>query len=467
MMADREVTVGRDGDWERAGLSAGRVAGIFEREAELFESRTPESARLLRLAERRMPRGVPMGWMADLYPNPPVFAAGGEGSSFRDVDDNVYLDFNLCDLSTFVGFAPPALTRAVSEQAGRGVQFLLPGEDDEVVAGELARRFGMPFWQFTLSASQANTEALRLARLATGKSRTVVFGGRYHGHIHDTLQATADGRPEQEYLGLPADAGTDTLVAGFNDLDSVERLLGQGEVAAVIAEPVLTNCTVVLPESGFHQGLRQLCDQYGALLILDETHTQFAVWGGATGYFGLEPDIVTGGKGIAGAIPIGTYGITPRLAELMEENGDSDFSVEPGVATGGTLFANALSMAAARATLTELLTEEAYLRVGELGERMADGIDAVVAEHRLPWRAHRFGGRSGYCLAPELPADEAEAGHSLIPLLAAARSTYLANRGVWDAIATSGPSISIAHTEDDVDRYLEVLDDFLSEAAPR
>lgn len=309
----------------------------------------------------------------------------------------------------------------------------------------------------------ANTEALRLARLATGKDRAVVFGGRYHGHINETLIASSDDEPEGDYLGLPSSAGSETSVVDFNNLAAFERELSRGNVAAAIVEPVLTNCTVVEPDDGFLPGLRELCDRYGALLIVDETHTQFAVWGGGTRRFGLAPDIVTGGKGIAGGIPIGVYGMTSRLAALMEKHPDSDYSDGAGLATGGTLFANALSMAAARFTLHSLLTEEAYIRIERMGDELADGIDDAVSEFGLPWRAHRFGARSGYCLRRELPRTIAEAELSMVPLLASARKLHLANRGVWDAIATSGPSVSVAHEDRDIERYLDALREFLSD----
>ncbi len=452
-------------DWQAIGLQRGRVADLADREAGRFARRTPRSAQLLGAARERMPRGVPMGWMADFYPEPPIFAARGEGATFWDADDNAYLDFSLCDLSTAVGFAPPALVAAIGEQARLGVQFLLPTEDATAVAAELARRFGPAFWQFTLSASQANSEALRLARLATGRDRVLLFGGRYHGHLHETLHAREGEADEHEVLGLPQSSGADTSVVEFNDLEAARRELARGDVAAVLLEPVLTNCTVVLPDEGFHSGLREICDQAGTLLIIDETHTQFAVWGGATGRFGLGPDIVTGGKGIAGGIPIGVYGMGPELAALMERHPASDFVDAPGLATGGTLFANALSLAAARTTLTDLLTEDAYAEIERLGARLAAGIDAVIDAHRLPWSAHRFGGRSGLCLRPELPRTAAEAELSMVPILAVAKRSFFANRGVWDAIATAGPSVSTAHQAADIDAYLEVLDSFLAELA--
>ncbi len=454
-------------DWAALGLDPDRLRDLAAREAAALEAHTPRSGELRRGALGRMPRGVPTGFMADLYPQPPIFAAHGDGATFWDADGNAYLDFNLCDLSTVCGHANPSVVAAITEQARRGVQFLLPTEDAETVAGELERRFGLPFWQVTLSASLANVEALRLARAATARDRTIVFSGHYHGHIDDTLRPSAgagvDG--DEGFIGLSRAAGARTSEVEFNDIDGLGRELAAGDVAAVLIEPALTNCGVVLPAPGFHAGIRRLCDAHGALLILDETHTQFASWGGGTRRFGLRPDIVTGGKGVAGGIPIGFYGMTRPLGAFMEDHPDSDFAAAPGVPAGGTLFANALSLAAARAALTSVLTEEAQAEMERLGAVLADGIDQRISAHGLPWCAHRFGARSGCCLQPESPRTVAEADVSLVPLLATARRPFFANRGVWDAIATSGPAISAAHTEADVERYLDVLDEFFDAIA--
>ncbi len=448
-------------DWAELGLDPSRLRDLAAREAVELNARTPRSMQLRSQARTRMPRAVPSGFMADLYPQPPLFAARGEGARFWDADENAYLDFNLCDLSTVCGYAHPAIVDAITDQSRRGVQFLLPTEDAATVATQLELRFGLPQWQITLSASLANLEAMRLARAATGRERMLVFGGHYHGHLDDTLRPAESDATAGGFLGLPRSAGAMTTEVQFNDLDGVARELVAGDVAAVLVEPALTNCTVVLPDDDFHPRLRQLCDEHGTLLAADETHTQFAAWGGGTRRFGMRPDIVTGGKGVAGGIPIGFYGMTAPLGEFLEDHPDSDFVADPGVPTGGTLFANALSLAAARAALTVALTPAVHAEMERLGARLADGIDRCIRDHGLPWRAHRFGARSGCCLQTELPRNDAEADRSLVPLLATARRPFFANRGIWDAIATSGPSISVAHRDADVDRYVEVLDEFL------
>jgi glutamate-1-semialdehyde 2,1-aminomutase len=429
---------------------------VREQERQRFAERTQRSAELVARARRRLPNGVPMSWMGNLYRHGPLMVEGGAGARFRDVDGHEYLDFNLCDLSMPAGFSPAPIVEAIRRQAGLGVQFLLPSEDAEVVAEQLEARFGLPLWQVTLSASTANVEALRLARLATGRSRVLLFSGRYHGHIDDTLGGWRDGVEDREGLGLPPSAGRDTTLVDFNDLEAVERELARGDVAAVLTEPVLTNCTLVHPEPGFHDGLRERCTAHGTLLIIDETHTQFAVYGGGTRRLGLRPDLVTGGKGIAGGVPIGVYGMTRELADVMEANPEDDTGERPGLATGGTLFANALCLAAARAGLCEVLTEAAFAETERLGTRLADGLDAQFAERGLPWQAHRFGARTGTCVMPDLPRTGLEGFRGMAPELAATRKLFLANRGVWDAIPTAGPSVSTAHVEADVDRYLAV-----------
>jgi glutamate-1-semialdehyde 2,1-aminomutase len=342
------------------------------------------------------------------------------------------------------------------------VQLLVPVESALTVCEQLQLRFGLPQWQFTLAASSANVEALRIARVATRREGVLLFEGKYHGHLDDTLWTSGDGGLDAESLGIGA-APTDLAVVGFNDLEAVERVLRLECTAAVLTEGVLTNCGTVLPDAGFLDGVRALCTRYGTLMIVDETHTQFDVYGGTVAHFGLAPDIVTGGKGIAGGVPIGAYGMTDELAAVVAAHLEDDAVGVPGIAIGGTLFGNALSLACAAVVLTELMTPLEHERIAGLGGRLADGIEAAAWARDLGWRAHRFGARSGYCLVPELPRNAVEAHLSLDPLFTDTRRVFFANRGVWDAIATSGPHLGFAHVDADVDEYLNVLNDFLDE----
>jgi glutamate-1-semialdehyde 2,1-aminomutase len=333
-----------------------------------------------------------------------------------------------------------------------GTQFLLPTEDALAVAVALAERFGLPAWQFTLSATQANVEVIRVARALTGRSAVLMFEGRYHGHGDELVEA---GR------GLLRDSRRHVRVVAYNDLEAVERELAKGDVALVLAEAAITNCGVIQPADGFHAGLRRLATDGGALLALDETHTLVAGPGGLTRHWGLEPDLLVMGKSIANGVPLGAYGMTAAISERLDFGDAVD--EDAVVATGGTLFGNALSLAAARATLGELLTDAAYARASALGVRLADGIETVAAAHDLPWRAHRLYNRSGYTHAPTLPVNAAEAIETFDRELFDIQRAYFANRGVWESINTSGPACGVQTSEADVDVYLELLDAFLAD----
>ena len=336
-------------------IDPARLAAVREREEATFAARTRRSAELTERARRHLPDGVPMAWMAGLYDHPPLYVAHGAGCRFTDVDGNDYLDFNQADLSATCGFAPPAVLAAIAERASRGLQFLLPVEEGIEAAELLAERYGLPAWQFTLSASGANAEAIRLARHRTGRELIVVFAGHYHGHVDDMLVTGDETGARPELLGVNPRAAADTRVLPFNDLDALERVLARGDVAAAITEPALTNVGVVLPDDGYLAGARERTRAHGALLIFDETHTQTAAYGGLTRARGLEPDIVTLGKSLGGGVPIGAYGMTDDLRDWMTGHLDA-YGRRIGLATGGTTYANPLSLAAATAVLREIHT---------------------------------------------------------------------------------------------------------------
>ena len=443
------------------------LAQIRQREDDVFRARVPKSLDLGSSARKVMPSGVPMAWMAGFYRTPPLWVSHGRGATFTDVDGNRYLDFNICDMSAVLGYAHPRLNQVIGAQAERGVQLFLPVESVLAVCDQLRLRFGLPKWQFTLAASSANLEALRIARVATGRQGVLLFAGKYHGHLDETLWTDEGTGLVPESLGLAARPASDLAVVEFNDLDATERVLKLGRTAAVLTEGVLTNCGTVLPDPGFLPGLREACTRYGTLLVVDETHTQFDLYGGAVSRYGVAPDMVTGGKGIGGGVPIGAYGMTEELAAVVEGNREDEAGMGIGIGLGGTLFGNALSLACAELVLTELMTPAEHERIADLGGRLADGIEAAARERGLDWRAHRFGARSGYCLLPELPRTAREAHLSLDPIFTDTRRVYFANRGIWDAISSAGPHASFAHQQSDIDTYLGVLDDFLDEICQR
>jgi glutamate-1-semialdehyde aminotransferase len=304
-----------------------------------------------------MPNGVPMAWLTGSYHHLPMWVVDGKGARFRDVDGHAYRDFNIADMSMFCGYAPEPLVRAVSERVARGNQFLLPTEDAIVVSEELAARFGLPKWQFTSSATHANTEAIRVARVVTGREKVLMFDGKYHGHFDEALVwLEDDGTLVPEEIGIPADTVNGTVIVPYNDLGALARVLERGDIAIVLTEPAITNnIGLLLPDDGFHAELRRLTRETGTLLALDETHTQVFGPGGLTALWGLEPDFLVIGKSIAGGLPFGAWGTTPEIAQLLDQRKGPDGERSDLVATGGTIFGNALSLAAARAVLTEIL----------------------------------------------------------------------------------------------------------------
>ena len=439
-----------------------RLAQLRATEGAQFERRTPRSAALRTRAAAHLPNSVPMSWMSNLYPTPPIYAESGSGAIFRDVDGNDYLDFNVCDLSMTVGFGNEIVASTLAAQARRGTQFLLATEDAIAVAEQLAGRMHHPYWQFTLSASGANTEVARAARFLTRRSRIVIFGGHYHGHIDETLVREEQGRSVPDNPGLTPGTAAHTTLLPFNDLAALERTLAAGDVALVLTEPALTNCNVVLPAAGFHKGLRELTQRHGTLLCLDEAHTVQFAYGGLTNAWQLDADFIVLGKGLGTGVSFGLYGMSEAVGAAYARH--IDLYVEPrGMATGGTTYATPLATATARATLEQILTAEAHARINALGKGLADGLEAVFARRSLPWRAFHCGPRSGYCLAPRLPVNGREAADSLDYDFINARRAYMANRGVWDAVSSAGPQASLAHSAADIDRYVELADAFLGE----
>lgn len=433
-------------------LDRDTIRSLHASELQAFEEARPRTMELLERARAHMPNGVPMAWMASDNDRP-VYVDRGEGAGFVDVDGHRYVDLNASDMAAFCGHGHPAIAAAIAERATRSTQFLLPTEESIVVAEELSRRYPVPMWQFTLSATQANTEAIRLARATTGREVVVLFEGHYHGHADDLLIDLVDGREAPVQRGLTKAVTGRMRIAQFNDPETLERALAPGDVALVLTEPALTNGVhLLLPEPGWHDTLRARTREHGTLLALDETHTHVVGERGATGMWGLDPDVVTIGKAVAGGVPMGAYGVTEALG--------AELDVERNVATGGTLFGNPLSAAAARAALLEVLTPDAYERTAELGHRLADGIQTVIEGSGLPWTPIRFGPRSGQWYGPQ-PRTGADALAITDKELTRALRVWMANRGIWEALPGAGPTVPVPTTEAEVDRYLDAYAGFV------
>ncbi len=408
-----------------------RLARLIQRERASYLERHPRSHAAFRAALPHLLGGVPMTWMGKWSGGFPLHLERASGNRVVDLDGLSYVDFALGDTGAMAGHSPPAVIAALRERAERGLTTMLPTEDAAWVGAELARRFGLPLWSFTLTATDANRWALRLARMVTGRPRVLCFSYCYHGSVDETVAVrgpAGETLPRPGSVGPQVDPALTTRVAEWNDLASVERALAPGDVAVIITEPALTNIGIVLPEPGFLAGLRALADAAGTLLLLDETHTLSAGPGGMTGELGLAPDLLTIGKAIGGGIPTGAYGLSAAVAERIRAHRDADLVDVGGV--GGTLAGNALAMAAMRATLGEVLTAEAFRRMTALALRFAEGVERTIAAHALPWSISRLGARAEYRFARPAPRNGSEAARAGDEALDEYLHLYLANRGV-------------------------------------
>jgi glutamate-1-semialdehyde 2,1-aminomutase len=441
-----------------------RLDELLERELERFEREHPRSRELARNAEESLLQGVPMPWMVRWAGGFPVFAADAGGARFRDVDGQEYIDFCLGDTAAMTGHSPEPTVRAIAEQARRGITLMLPSEDALWVSRELARRFGLPRWQFALTATDANRFAIRLARELSGRPKILVFNWCYHGSVDETFATLDGGRvtAREGNVGPPVPLAETTRVVEWNDVEALERELAEGDVACVLTEPALTNIGIVLPEPGFHDALREATRRTETLLIVDETHTICAGPGGYTAAHGLEPDVLTIGKPIAGGIPAAAYGFSHNVAKRLEALLPRDERADIG-GIGGTAAANVLSLAAMRATLDEVLTAEAFAQMIVLGERFEVGVAEVIERHGLPWHVTRLGCRVEYLFQPERPRNGSEAAAGGDAELDRFIHLYMLNRGILMTPFHNMALMSPATTAADVDAHTAAFDEAAAE----
>jgi len=441
-----------------------RVTELTDRELDRFAASHPRSGELRDAAEGVLLSGVPMNWMTRWPGAFPVVFERAEGAELTDVDGNAYVDFCLGDTGAMAGHSPAPTVAAAAARMSHGITTMLPSEDAGPLGEEMSRRFGLRHWQFSLTATDANRFALRLCREITGRPKILVFNHCYHGSVDETVATLDDAggaAPRVGNIGPPVPIEATTRVVEWNDAAALERELAHGDVACVLAEPALTNIGIVLAEDGFHAKLRELTRAAGTLLIIDETHTLCCGPGGYTRAAGLEPDLMTIGKAIAGGVPTGAYGMTDAVAERVLGRTIWEAADVGGV--GGTLAGNALSLAAARATLAEVLTEAAFERMIGLGERFAAGCDEVIAEFDLPWTATRLGCRVEYMFSPTPPRNGGEAAAAFDTPLDALLHLYMLNRGVLMTPFHMMALMSPATSESDVDAHTVALRQFASE----
>ena len=387
-----------------------KLVALRKLEDQRFLESHKKSGELFAKAKDSMPNGVPMSWMSKWPGAYPVFVEEAKGAGFVDVDGNTYIDFCLGDTGSMTGHSPEATVSAIREQVGRGLSAMLPTKDAVAVSTELAKRFGVPLWQFTVSATDANRHVIRYSRLITKKSKIIVIDRCYHGSVDETF-ATLDSSGKtvsrEGNIGAPVELDKTTRVVPFNDLDAMQNALQKNDVAAILMEPAMTNVGIVLPVDGYLKGVENLAKEFGAKLIIDETHTISVGPGGMTAQLGLKPDFLTIGKAIGGGFPTGAFGMSTEIAQAIKSQVELEVIDTGGI--GGTLAANALSLAAMKSTLTKVLTEENFEKMIKLGTRWADGVEKVIRKYNLPWSVNRLGARAEYMFSANAPKNGREA----------------------------------------------------------
>jgi glutamate-1-semialdehyde 2,1-aminomutase len=451
-----------------AGVRKDRLDAFAAREAARFAKGRPKAAAALKAGAGAYLGGVPMHWMAD-WPMPHLpLIADAEGARIRDIDGFGIDDFCLGDTGSMFGHSPPPVAKAIRAQARHGLTYMLPTEAALEAGRLLTKRFGAFRWQIATTATDANRFALRVARAVTGRPKVLVFNGCYHGTVDETMVTLDDkGRTitRPGLLGQFADLSASATCVEFNDLDAVEAALKTGEIAAILTEPVMTNCSMVLPQAGFHDGLRQLSRHYGALLIIDETHTISSGLGGYTRIHSLSPDMFVVGKCVAGGMPTAVWGMTDEVAKRYDEVNAGRASGHSGMGT--TLSANPMQFVCLVATLSKVMTEANYLHMRQGAERLSHGLHAVIARHGAPWHVVRVGARVEFICAPGPLKTGAEAAGAHQPALEAAIHVGLLNRGSLIAPFHNMMLVSPATKKRQIDRLVASFDEILSDLFPK
>src|SRR6201998_3467409 len=446
-------------------IDRARLKSLMQREQKKFVDERPKSKALFDRASKSLLAGVPMNWMVKWAGAFPPFVREAQGAHFFDVDGHRYIDFCLGDTGAMTGHSPHATVKAAEEQMRRGITLMLPGEDAIVVAEELQNRFHLPFWQFALTATDANRFSIRLARQLTGRPKNIVFNWCHHGTVDETFITLApDGTagPREGNVGPPVNPAVTTRVVEFNDVDALEAALLSGDVACVLAEPAMTNVGIVHPQPGYHKTLRELTREHGTLLIIDETHTICAGPGGYTRAENLDPDVIVFDKAIGAGIPGAAYGFSKEVADRIMAKQELENCDVGGI--GGTLAGNALSLAAMRATLTKVLTKEAFDRMIPMAERWTSGVAKAISDSGLPWHVTRLGCRAEYMFGPE-PKTGDQAHDAMDFELERFMHLYAMNRGIL-LTPFHNMALMCPQTEaEDVDRHTKVFREAVKELA--
>jgi glutamate-1-semialdehyde 2,1-aminomutase len=432
-------------------IDRSRLDTLLRKEEKRFLQEHPKSYMLYQRARKSLHGGVPMLWMIRWAGTFPIFVQEAHGAHFTDVDGREYIDFCLGDTGAMTGHAPEKTVQAIMEQVQKGITFMLPIEDVIWVGEELQRRFGLPYWQFTLTATDANRFAIRMAREITQRKYVLVYNYCYHGTVDETYITINDGipGPRRGNLGPPINPVETTRVIEFNDLDALAAALELHDVACVLAEPVMTNIGIIHPEPGYHAALREMTRRTGTFLIIDETHTICTGPGGYTQAHQLDPDFLTLGKPIAGGLPAGVYGFTQEIADRFQTRLTLEDADVGGI--GGTLAGNALSIAAMRATLENVLTADAFRKSIALADQYALGVEKIIKEAQLPWIVKQLGCRVEYWFREVPPRNGGEANAAVDSELDRYMHLFALNRGIlmtpFHNMALIAPDTSFADIE--------------------
>ena len=443
-------------------ISSAAVAAMKAREIERFIAANPKSKVQ---AERSSGwfQGVPFHWMLD-WPSPfPIVAAKAEGATLTSIDGQVFDDFCLGDTASMFGHSPPALAAALAEQAGQGLSYMLPTAKGAELAVMLAAMFGLPHWQVTTTASEANRAVIRWCRGITNHSKILIFNGCYHGAVDDVFVDLREGKAahRQSLVGQVHDLLPTVTVVEFNDIGALEAVLRQGDIACVLAEPVMTNVGMVRDAPGYLETLRRLCTETGTLLVFDETHTISSGYGGHSNTHGPMPDIMVIGKSIGGGVPCAVYGFTTEIAARMEA---LNLSRPPGHSgIGTTLSANALSIAAMHAMLEQVIIRDAYAHMLAMAERLVAGLAVLIRANKLDWHVSHVGARVEFVCTATAPANGSEARAAMDHELEAAIHLALTNRGILLAPFHNMMLLSPVTQAAQVDRLLHELGNVVGE----
>ncbi len=439
------------------------IKAMLEREEKLYVQRNPKSLALSAQASKHWLRGVPMHWMVDWGLPFPLFVDEAQGVLLKDADGNAYADFCLGDTGAMFGHSPKAIVDCLAREGARGLTTMLPTSDAVEVGALLEDRFGLPFWQVTTTASDANRAVIRWARAITGRKKILIFNHCYHGCVDDTF-VTADGGKAKMVDGLvgePRDLTAFTKVVEFNDVPALGAALGEGDVACILAEPVMTNVGMVLPQAGYLERLRELTASTGTLLIFDETHTLTSSPGGYARSVNIVPDGMVFGKPIAGGIPAALYGFSAEVADRIQTYLTKRGEGRSGIGT--TLSGSRIQMALIKTVLEEFMTDEVFEAAITLAKRLERGVADVIIKHSLPWHVTRVGARVEFICVPKPPCNGFEASQMIHKPIDVAVHHYLLNRGVVFTPFHNMMLVCPATTETHVNQLIAALDACITE----